>query len=569
MWLGSFYAAEGKIMKNSGMVVDPFGITKIFLKATEYWMQNGMELSGMLLKLTSELQTAGTEEIRPFLDQGSYSKVSNTDLEVMLLALVNNYSRLMQKVHGAYAGWLRTCLEGRETMSEHEKEVSSFWVGQLVNLLAPANYFWTNPSAVQKFLRSKGKSAINGYRNWTQDVERGDNLVNIADTTAFQVGENLATTPGFVVYRNRMMELIQYSPRTETTFDIPVVFIQPWINKYYIFDLTEDKSFVSYLVDQGFTVFIVSWKNPTAEMRDVTFDDYMIRGALKAIEVAQDICGVEQVHAAGYCIGGTVLTALMAWLNRGRQEDGPVPVRDYTLFASLVDYSSPGELGVFINNESVKLIERLADKAGYLDKKYLSATFRLLRSNDLIWRYYNHNYLQGEVPPKSEFLYWNCDSTRLPAAMSSFYLREFYLNNKLVKEDQLRLAGRPVDLRRIEQPLYAVGAEQDHICPWKETFKTCGNVGGKVRFTLATEGHITGIVNPPSKRSKRKYWTGDVNGHSDADQWRLSQPEQIGSWWTDWVTWLSDGCTRRTPPPMGNSEYRALEKAPGSYVKAQ
>ena len=470
----------------------------------------------------------------------------------------------MQKVHGAYAGWLKTYLDSTEGMTEKEKKVASFWAGQLVNFLAPANCFWTNPSAVQKFLRSKGQSAMNGYRNWAQNVERGDNLVNIADTSAFQVGENLATTPGFVVYRNRLMEVIQYSPRTETTFDIPVVFIQPWINKYYIFDLTEDKSFVSYLADQGFTVFIVSWKNPTAEMRAVTFDDYMIRGALKAVEVARDICGVEQVHAAGYCIGGTVLAALMAWLNRGPQGNGSFPVRDFTLFASLVDYSEPGELGIFISDESVKLIERLVKKVGYLDKKYMSATFRLLRSNDLIWRYYNHNYLQGEVPPKSEFLFWNSDSTRLPAAMSSFYLRELYLNNKLVEKDQLRLAGRPVDLRRIEQPLYVVGAEQDHISPWKEAFKTCRNVGGKVRYTLAAEGHITGIVNPPSKRSKRKYWTGDANGHYDADEWLRNQPEQTGSWWTDWVAWLSDGCTRRTPPPIGNSEYRALEKAPGS-----
>ncbi len=304
-------------------------------------------------------------------------------------------------------------------------------------------------------------------------------------------------------------------------------------------------------------------------MSDVTFEDYMLRGGLKAIEVAREICKADQVHAVGYCIGGTLLSALMAYLNRG-PKDIPIPIRDFTLFASLVDYSSPGELEVYVTEEVIKIIEEVTEKEGYLDKKYMSAAFRMLRSNNLIWRYYVHNYLQGEVPPKSDFLYWNSDSTRLPAKMCSYYLREFYLNNNLVKEDKLVLGNRPIDLRRIEQPLYVVGTEQDHICPWKEMFKICDLVRGPKRFALADEGHITGIVNPPSARSRRKYWISDVAEAMTPDEWFSTQQEHQGSWWVDWVEWLTEKSGPRVEPPsMGNNNYLPLEKAPGSYVMEQ
>lgn len=549
--------------------IDAFGMTSSYLKAGEYWMMNGMECSGMLLKLVNELQAAASQDLLPLMAEAGKPMGPTDDFEAALVGTVRKYSKLMQKVHGAYAGWLRDYVGKAEGMSEKEKLTSTFWTNQLINFLSPGNFFWTNPTAVQKFVRSKGKSIINGFENWLEDIHRGDSLIQIADSSAFKVGENIATTPGQVVFRNKLFELIQYTPKTESAYTTPMVFIQPWINKYYIMDLTEEKSFVSYLLNQGFTVFIVSWKNPTEEMRNVTFDDYMIRGALKAVQVAREICGVEQVHAAGYCIGGTVLASLMAWLNKEPVHDGVFPIKDFTLFASLVDYSSPGELAVYINEESVRMIEELVKKVGYLDKKYLSTAFRLLRANDLIWRYYSHNYLQGEVPPKSEFLFWNGDSTNLPAAMSSFFLREFYLNNKLVKDDELELANRRINLRRIEQPLYVVGAEQDHICPWQETFKITNLVKGPVRYVLSTEGHITGIINPPSPRSKRKYWVDDVRELTDADEWLQGRPGQTGSWWEDWVRWLSNGDTMREHPQMGSSKYCPLEKAPGSYVREQ
>ncbi len=556
-------------MDADNLPIDPFGIARSFFRICNSWMYNGPELLSMTSKLNTSLQSTGVEEVLPMLMQNDPAKVFSKDLETSLLGMVRSYSKVAQKVHSAYAGWLRDYVANADGVPEKEKQRSVFWANQLINALSPANCFWTNPAVVQKFVRTKGESAVNGYENWLEDVQRGS-MVRIADTDAFKVGENLAVTPGQVIFRNRLMELIQYTPRTETTYSIPIVFIQPWVNKFYILDLTEEKSLVSYLLNHGFTVFITSWKNPTPEMRDVTFQDYMLRGALKAVEVAREVCNADQVHAAGYCIGGTTLTTLLAYLNRGRQTDSTSPIRDFTLFATMVDYSSPGELDVYITEEVIELIERVTSKQGYLDKKYLSAAFRLLRSNNLIWRYYIHNYLNGEVPPKSDFLYWNHDSTRLPAAMCNYFLREFYLNNNLVKEDKVVLGNRPIDLRRITQPLYVVGAEQDHICPWQETYKVCNLVNGPVRYALADEGHITGIVNPPSARSKRRHWVSDIKEENTGHEWLSSQQAQPGSWWVDWVRWLSEQSdSKGAPPPMGSENYPPLGKAPGSYVLEQ
>jgi polyhydroxyalkanoate synthase len=363
------------------------------------------------------------------------------------------------------------------------------------------------------------------------------------------------------------MELIQYSPATPASYAVPIVLIPPWINKFYVFDLSEQTSFVRYFLDQGFTLFMISWKNPTQEMRHVTFDDYLFQGVLKAIDVARTICKVKQVHAAGYCIGGTALAALMAWLNRASGPKRPLPVIDWTLFSTLVDFAEPGDLGVLITSQTVEAMEDQMKKDGYLDKKYLSLAFRLLRSDSLIWRNFVFNYLYGGTPPKSDMLYWNSDGTRLPEAMCSFYLRELYLNNHLAKKDGVRLGGRPIDLGCIDQPLYAVGAQQDHISPWQSAFRTCALVKGPVKFVLSSEGHITGIVNPPADLSRKKYWVGEAEGVSDPDRWLSGQREQRGSWWADWAAWLSPRSSPMVKSPSpGSRKYPPLEKAPGSYV---
>jgi polyhydroxyalkanoate synthase len=303
-------------------------------------------------------------------------------------------------------------------------------------------------------------------------------------------------------------------------------------------------------------------------MRNVTFDDYMLRGALQAIQVASSICRNAPVHAAGYCIGGTALSALMAWLNSGppsRRQS--FPVADWTLFSSLVDFSEPGDIGFFVTQRSVEMIESMMKAQGYLSEKYIELVFRLLGSDSLIWRNFTNSFLYGLSPPKSDLLFWNSDSTRLPEAMCSFYLREFYLNNRLVEKDALSLGGRPIDLGRITQPLYAVGTQIDHISPWKSTFKVCDKVHGPVRYVLSSEGHITGIVNPPSEMSRRKFWAGEAEGERDSDQWLSRQEEKRGSWWEDWTQWLqARSLPAGEPPTMGSGRYPALEKAPGTYV---
>jgi polyhydroxyalkanoate synthase len=302
-------------------------------------------------------------------------------------------------------------------------------------------------------------------------------------------------------------------------------------------------------------------------MRRTRLDDYMLKGALAAVQAAQNICRVPQVHLAGYCIGGTIVAALIAWLNRAGSGGGAVPVEHATLLTTLVDFSLAGDIDVFLDEQSLDAIEALMAPSGYLDGRFMALSFRLLRSNSLIWRYWVHNYLYGEAPPPFDVLYWNTDATRLPRAMHAFYLRELYLNNKLVKPDALRLGGRPIDLGNITQPLYVVGTEQDHITPWASTFRICSRVKGPVRYVLATSGHIMGILSAPVQPPRRRYWAGDASRQDDPEAWRASLDKVPGSWWEDWTQWLKSRCGKRVPPPgLGSADYPPLADAPGTYV---
>lgn len=447
-------------------------------------------------------------------------------------------------------------------LADKDKRRAAFWARHALNALAPGNFFWTNPEALNRWLTSGGLSLAEGYRQWYGDLNRGD-ITMVQET--FQLGQDLANTPGAVVFRNELMEVIQYAPATEMVHQIPVVFISPWINKYYILDIAPDKSLIRYLVHQGFTVFVTSWKNPGSDLRHVKMDDYLTQGALKIVSVARDICGTDAVHAVGYCIGGTLLSMLQAWL--ARDNTSPLPVAHWTLLTTLVDFSSPGDIDAFITADSIEWLEQRMQENGYLDGKDMGTTFRWLRANSLIWRYVMHNYLYGETPPPMDVLQWNVDCTRLPQATHSFYLREFYLNNHLIVPDALTVAGRPIDLGLIEAPLYAVGTEQDHISPWRETFKIAHHVSAPVRYTLASSGHILGILSPPVKPPKRYYWSGAVTPEQDPDPWQQAQKRLPGSWWDDWCNWLAERCGPRIPARTpGSDNYPPLAPAPGSYV---
>jgi polyhydroxyalkanoate synthase len=561
----SFLETALDSLRNS---VDPFGILSSLLRVQQAWLRHPKALFSEFGKLGGELWSLQQQSFQRMLGLASEDAFPAAERDERFQAEIwteNPYLDTVKEYYLAYTRWLEDAVFSTPELPEKERKRAAFWLRQGLNALAPTNYFWTNPYAVQRYVESGGHSLLGGLTNVLKDLETSD--LRMVDKEAFAVGRNLATTTGQVVFRNELLELIQYAPDSEQVRAVPILIVAPWINKYYILDLNEKKSLVRHLVKQGFTVFVTSWRNPTTEMRTTTFDDYMLKGLLPAVEAVRSICAVPQIHAVGYCIGGTLLASLLAWLAVDEGYKDKHPIAHWTLFASLVDFADAGDIEVFIDEHSVASIEQMMAMRGYLDGAELAMAFRMLRSNSLIWHYYVHHYLYGEEPPQFDVLYWNMDSTRLPEAMHSFYLREFYLQNRLAQPGAVTLGGHPIDLGRITQPLYAVGAEQDHITPWKETFKTCNLVKGPVRYVLATSGHIVGIINPPVDPPKRRYWVGDASGHTDPMAWQEAMKKEPGSWWQDWWEWLGQQCgPLQGPRTMGNKSYPALDPAPGPYV---
>ena len=473
---------------------------------------------------------------------------------------------LLKEIFLSYDHRLRTLYNSAPGLARHEQERAYFWIHNWLNSIAPTNFFWTNPQALQRAVETGGDSLLAGWKHFVRDALAGNILM--VEQDAFRVGHDLGTTPGQVVFRNRLLELIHYAPATEQVRAMPIVICTPWINKFYILDLNAKKSLVKYLTEQGFSVFITSWKNPGPEMREVGFDDYLQDGVAEAVRVAREFCGVPQVHLTGYCIGGTLVATYMAWANK-RYAVEQMPVAHWTLLTTLTDFSEPGEIGVFIDEDSLGALDDMMARKGYLDGSEMAASFRLLRSNGLIWHYWVHSYLLGEPLPAFDVLFWNMDTTRMPQAMHSFYLREMYLKNQLVKRDALTIAGETIDLDRIMQPLYAVTAQDDHIAPWQSCYKIrkSVNVEAPVRFVLSTSGHILGIVNPPVNPPKRSYWVGEPARNDDWEHWFGQAQQQRGSWWEDWSAWLHARTGELVPAyPTANEQFPPLAAAPGSYV---
>lgn len=549
-------------------VFDPFGMYAAIFQSQQAWAQHPQEWLHAVDKLA---RGAGALEVQGFrralgLEQEDYLKPAEGDARFDAAEWHDNlYYDLLKQWYLLYTRWIGEAVYDTPAMTKHTRRRAAFWVRQWFNALAPTNYFFTNPVAIRKFYETNGQSIVDGLKNWSEDERAGE--VRMVDGRSFSVGHNLGTTPGSVVFRNELIELIHYVPVTAQVHAVPLVFVPPWINKFYILDLNEKKSMMRYMLKQGFSVFVISWRNPDASMANTTFDDYVLKGALAAIEAARAVCGVPQVHAVGYCLGGTALATLMAWLNREYEGKPGMPVASWTMLASLVDFSRAGEIETFLNEEGIRKVEEVLARKGYLDGREMSTTFRLLRPNSLIWHYFVHNYLYGETPPAMDVLYWNTDTTRLPRAMHSFYLRNCYVKNALAQRDGITIGAHPIDLRRITQPLFAVGSDEDHITPWRGTFKTCTLVGGPARYALSTSGHILGIINPPVSPPKRAYWAGDWKGETDGKAWRGQHPQLPGSWWQDWTRWLAKHCGPLQPaPPVATEAYPALCPAPGTYV---
>ena len=458
------------------------------------------------------------------------------------------------------ARWLEE-LTASARLDAHAKHKLEFYTRQLVNALSPANFPWSNPEAIKLAAATDGDSINRGLKNLAADIDKG--LVSMTDETAFEVGRNLAITPGAVVYENDFMQLLQYQPLTATVHERPLVMVPPCINKYYILDLQPENSYVRHAVAAGHTVFMVSWRNMPAAMGKATWDDYLEHGVMRAIAVAQDICSAPRVNALGFCVGGTLLACALAVL-RARGED---PVASVTFLTTMLDFSDTGELSVFVDEPYVTARETEFAHGGVLRGRELALTFASLRANDLIWPYVVNNYLKGRTPEAFDLLYWNSDSTNLPGTMYAYYVRNTYLENNLRVPGKLSMCGVPVDLAAVDMPAYVMAAREDHIVPWRTAYATTGMVSGPTEFVLAASGHIAGVINAPA-RKKRNFW---LNGAlpADADAWFAGATAQPGSWWPHWTAWLANhgGAQVAAPTAAGNAAHAPIEPAPGRYVK--
>ena len=458
------------------------------------------------------------------------------------------------------AQWL-DAVAGGAALESQDKRRAAFLMRQWIDAASPANYGWSNPEALKLAAETQGVSIAQGLQNLRDDMPKG--MVSMCDERAFEVGRNLAATPGAVVFENPLMQLIQYRPTTETTYERPLLMVPPCINKFYVLDLQPETSLVRYAVEQGHTVFIVSWRNVGADMGKTTWDDYVEHGMITAIETARKICGVKKINALGFCVGGTLLACAIAVLRARRKN----PVASVSLLATMLDYIDTGELSVFIDEAYVQNREREFANGGVLHGRELAITFASLRANDLIWNYVVNNYLKGKTPPSFDLLYWNSDSTNLPGAMYAWYVRNTYLENNLRVPGRVKMCGKPLDLTRLDLPSYLMAAREDHIVPWKTAYASTQILQGKQTFVLSASGHIAGVINPAS-RDKRNYWI-DGTASADADTWLAGATSKPGSWWKHWSAWLAPYAGKRMTAraTLGGAGYTEIEAAPGRYVR--
>jgi len=477
----------------------------------------------------------------------------------------NQFFDFLKQAYLLTAQWADKLVHATD-LNPHTKQKAEFYMRQITNALAPTNFILTNPELLRETLTSNADNLVRGMHMLAEDIERGGGNLRIrqSDSSMFEVGRNLATTPGKVIFQNELMQLIQYAPSTETVLKRPLLIVPPWINKYYVLDLTPEKSFIKWCVDQGLTVFCISWVNPDARLAEKTFEDYVRQGPLAALDVVKEATGEDKVHAVGYCVGGTLLAvtlaAMAAWHDRR--------IASATLFAAQVDFTYAGDLKVFVDEEQVKAIEHRMSERGYLDSRSMATVFNLLRSNDLLWPYVINNYMKGKAPFPFDLLYWNSDATRLPAANHSFYLRNCYLDNRLAKGAMI-LGNTPIDLKAITVPIYNLATREDHIAPAKSVMFGSKLFGGDVRFVVAGSGHIAGVVNPPAKR-KYQYWTGQKPRNADIESWLAKAKENPGSWWPDWLLWITRQSATEVPARVpGAGALQPIEDAPGRYVKVR
>jgi polyhydroxyalkanoate synthase len=449
------------------------------------------------------------------------------------------------------------------SLKPKEKNLLRYTVQQVVDAMAPSNFLATNPDAQKKLLETKGASLAGGIGNVIADLEKG--RISQTDEQAFEVGINVASTPGAVVFENELFQLIQYKPKTEKVGSKPMLFVPPAINKFYILDLQPANSLVNFVLEQGFTLYLMSWVNPGDAHKDTTWDDYVDTGVLTAIDLVREMTGQDSINTLGFCIGGTLLSTALGVLAARKQKK----VDSVTLLACFVDFHDTGTLGIFVDEKQVKAREAIFADGGVMPGKDLGSAFSSLRPNDLIWNYVVNNYLKGEKPPAFDLLYWNADYTNLPGKFFSWYLRNCYLENNLIKPNKLTVLGEKLDLSKVTVPTFVLSTKEDHIVPWVSSYQTTQVFKGKIDFILGASGHIAGVINPPSA-NKRSYWTGGKLV-ADEKEWLATATEHPGSWWTRWGQWLAPfrGELKPAKAKLGTTKYKPIEDAPGRYVKVR
>lgn len=478
----------------------------------------------------------------------------------------NQFFDFLKQAYLLTTQWADRLVKDAAGVDEHTRKKAEFYIRQIANAISPSNFVLTNPELLRETLSSNAENLVRGMHMLSEDIKAGHGVLKIrqSDSSVFDVGGNLATTPGKVVFQNKLMQLIQYKASTKDVLKLPLLIVPPWINKFYILDLTADRSFIKWCVDQGITVFVISWVNPDARLAQKNFEEYMREGVLAAMDAVEAATGEKRVNTIGYCVGGTLLAITLAYLAAKKKNR----VKSATLFAAQVDFTYAGDLMVFVDEERIKQLESHMKEQGYLEASRMATTFNMLRSNDLIWPYIVNNYMRGKKPLPFDILYWNSDATRMPAANHSFYLRNCYLDNRLAK-GSMEIAGAKLDLHTVTVPIYNLATREDHIAPAKSVLYGSHLFGGPVKYVLAGSGHIAGVVNPPAK-PKYQYWTGSEPTGASVESWLKTATEHPGSWWPDWLEWLKAQGAETVPArKIGGRKLKAIEDAPGSYVKVK
>ncbi len=540
-------------------------VIKTFSAVAESWLHDPQKAVEMQKKVSDDVMALWTESLR--MMQGEAPKpvvpmpardarFTDPDWET------NPYFNVLKQAYFVGSNWLTTLVDNAEGLDDQTRRKAQFYTRQLQGMLSPSNHVLTNPELLRTTIEEKGANLVRGMKMMAEDIERGRGELRIrqSDDSNFEVGRNIANTPGKVVFRNRLIELIQYTPTTAEVYKTPLLIVPPWINKFYVLDLNPEKSFIRWAVEQGLTVFTLSWVNPDERHKDCGFTEYMKLGPLAALDEIAAITGEKSCHTIGYCVGGTMLSITLAWLwakGQGKR------VASATLFTTQVDFTHAGDLLAFVDREKVEQVEEQMKPKGYLPGAKMANAFNMLRPTDLIWNYYVNNYLKGKAPAAFDLLYWNSDSTRMPEANHSFYLRNCYLDNTLSK-GVMEVDGVKLSLKKVRTPIYNLAAREDHIAPAKSVFHGCQFFGGPVRYVMAGSGHIAGVVNPATK-PKYQYWTGG-EAKGDFDAWVASASEHPGTWWLDWIGWVTKGDSKVAPRKPGGGR-RTLGDAPGTYVK--